>query len=199
MYEGQFFESFRILEDTREQGKVKHKLMDIIFIVVSAVICGCNEWKDIKLWSSVSPNINWLKKYIELPNGIPSLSTMGRLFNIILPEQFEKCFALWMKQAAKPSDRDIVSIDGKTMRGTIEKDSTRGVHIVSALCRSHSLVIGQVKTDEKSNEITAIPELLEMLYLKGCIVTIDAILFKSLDNMAYLKSSIMQSYMKKPA
>lgn len=174
MYEGQFFESFKILEDTREQGKVKHKLMDIIFIVVSAVICGCNEWKDIKLWSSVSPNISWLKKYIELPNGIPSLSTMGRLFNIIRPEQLEKCFAIWMKQAAKPADRDIVSIDGKTMRGTIEKDSTRGVHIVSALCKSHSLVIGQVKTDEKSNEITAIPELLDMLYLKGCIVTIDA-------------------------
>jgi predicted transposase YbfD/YdcC len=174
MYEGQFFESFSILEDLREQGKVRHKLIDIIFIVVSAVISGCNEWKEIKWWTSVEPNINWLKKYIELPNGIPSLSTIGRLFNIISPKQFEKCFIIWMKSAVQLADRDIVSIDGKTMRGTIKGDDTRGVHIVNALCNSYSLVIGQVKTNEKSNEITAIPELLDMLYIKGCIVTIDA-------------------------
>lgn len=173
MYNGGFFESFSILEDRREEGKVLHKLIDVIFIVVSAVICGCNEWKEIKLWSSVEPNIQWLKKYITLPNGVPSLSTMGRVFNIIDPKQFEKCFADWMK-AAQKEDEDIVSIDGKTMRGTIESGKSKGVHIVSAICKSHSLVIGQVKTDEKSNEITAIPELLDMLYLKGCIVTIDA-------------------------
>ena len=174
MYEGQFFESFSIIEDTREQGKVRHKLIDIIFIVVSAVISGCNEWKEIRLWTSVDPNINWLKKYIELPNGMPSLSTIGRLFNIISPNQFEKCFIHWMKSAVQLADRDIVSIDGKTMRGSIDGDCSRGAHIVSALCNSHSLVIGQVKTEEKSNEITAIPELLDMLYIKGCIVTIDA-------------------------
>lgn len=174
MYEGQFFKNFSILEDRREQGKVRHKLIDIIFIVVSAVICGCNEWKEIMLWSSVEPNIKWLKKYIELPNGIPSLSTIGRLFNIISPKQFEKCFIDWMKEVVDLPDKDIVSIDGKTMRGTIEGEDTKGVHIVSALCNSHSLVIGQVKTSEKSNEITAIPELLDMLYIKGCIVTIDA-------------------------
>lgn len=174
MYEGQFFESFSIIEDTREQGKVRHKLIDIIFIVVSAVICNCNEWKEIMWWTSVESNVKWLKKYIELPNGIPSLSTIGRLFNIISPVQFEKCFAEWMKSVADPVEGDVVSIDGKTMRGTIEGDSTRGVHIVSALCNSHSLVIGQIKTDEKSNEITAIPELLDMLYIKGCIVTIDS-------------------------
>jgi predicted transposase YbfD/YdcC len=174
MYEGQFFECFSILEDKREQGKVRHKLIDIIFIVVSAVICGCNEWKEIQWWSSAQPNIDWLKKYIELPNGMPSLSTIGRLFNIISPKQFEKCFTDWMKAAVELADRDIVSIDGKTMRGTIETGSTKGVHIVSALCNSHSLVIGQVKTEEKSNEIIAIPELLDMLYIKGCIVTIDA-------------------------
>jgi predicted transposase YbfD/YdcC len=174
MYEGQFFESFSVIEDTREQGKIRHKLIDIIFIVISAVICGCNEWKEIKLWTSAKPNIIWLKKYIELPNGIPSLSTIGRLFNIVSPKQFEKCFTLWMKESVQLADKDIVSIDGKTMRGTIEGDSKKGVHIVSALCNSHSLVIGQVKTDEKSNEITAIPELLDMLYIKGCIVTIDA-------------------------
>ena len=174
MYNGIFFDSFSIIEDRREEGKVRHKLIDIIFIVVSAVICGCNDWKEIQLWSNAEANIDWLKKYVELPNGIPSLSTIGRLFNIISPKQFEKCFIDWMKAAVDLPDRDIVSIDGKTMRGTIEEGKTRGVHIVSALCNSHSLVIGQVKTEEKSNEITAIPELLDMLYLKGCIVTIDA-------------------------
>ncbi len=174
MYEGHFFDGFAVLEDRREQGKVKHKLIDIIFIVVSSVICGCNEWKDIRLWTEMEANINWLKKYIELPNGIPSLSTIGRLFNIISPEQFQACFADWMKRAVSPEKRDIISIDGKTMRGTIEPGSNRGVHIVSALCNSHSLIIGQVKTNEKSNEITAIPELLDMIYIEGCIVTIDA-------------------------
>ena len=147
MYEGQFFESFSIIEDTREQGKVRHKLIDIIFIVVSAVISGCNEWKEIRLWTSVDPNINWLKKYIELPNGMPSLSTIGRLFNIISPKQFEKCFIHWMKSAVQLADRDIVSIDGKTMRGSIDGDCSRGAHIVSALCNSHSLVIGLTNLD----------------------------------------------------
>jgi len=174
MYTGQFFESFSILEDKREQGKVKHKLIDIIFIVISAVICGSNEWKDIQLWLSCEVNVTWLKKYIELPNGVPSLSTIGRLFNILSPKQFEKCFVDWMKLAIELPDKDIVSIDGKTMRGTIEEGSTHGVHIVSAICKSYGLVIGQVKTHEKSNEITAIPELLDMLYIKGCVVSIDA-------------------------
>lgn len=173
MYEGRFFESFSILEDKREEGKVLHKLIDIIFIVVSAVICGMNEWKEIKWWSELEVNRKWLKKHIELPNGIPSLSTIGRLFDIITPKQFEKCFSAWMKSVVSPVKDDIVSIDGKTMKGSIYKDS-RGAHIVSAICRSHSLVIGQVKTNEKSNEITAIPELLDMLYIKGCCVTIDA-------------------------
>lgn len=174
MYKGQFFESFSILEDIREQGKVMHRLIDIVFIVVSAVICGCNEWKEIKWWCSSETNINWLKKYIELPNGVPSLSTIGRLFNVISPKQFEKCFIDWMKRTVELAEADIVSIDGKTMRGTIGEGSCKGVHIVSALCKSHSLVIGQIKTEDKSNEITAIPELLDMLYLKGCVVTIDA-------------------------
>lgn len=173
MYEGRFFESFSILEDKREEGKILHKLIDIIFIVVSAVICGMNEWKEIKWWPELEVNRKWLKKYIELPSGIPSLSTIARLFNVITPKQFEKCFSSWMKSVVSPVEDDIVSIDGKTMRGSIYEDS-RGAHIVSAICRSHSLVIGQVKTNEKSNEITAIPELLDMLYIKGCCVTIDA-------------------------
>lgn len=173
MYEGKFFDCFEIVEDRREQGKVRHRLLDIVFIVVTAVIAGCNEWKEIKWWIDLDVNQRWLKKYIALTNGVPSLSTIGRLFNIVSPAQFEKCFANWMQQVVRPVEQDIVSIDGKTMRGSADGDK-KGAHIVSALCRSHSLVIGQVKVNEKTNEIKAIPDLLDMLFLKGCIVTIDA-------------------------
>jgi len=173
-YHGEFFKSFEVLEDKREEGKVLHKLIDILFIAVSAVISGCNEWDEIHLWAK--HNENWLSEYLELPNEIPSKITIWRMFNAINPEQFEKCFATWMKKVVDLVEKDIVSIDGKTMRGSQENSkSGKGVHIVSALCKSHNLVLGQVKTEEKSNEITAIPELLNMLYIEGCIVTIDAL------------------------
>lgn len=175
MYEGEFFRSFELLEDTREEGKVKHKLLDILFIVISGVICGCNTWEEVHLWSIADMNIVWLEKYIQLKNGIPSLSTIGRLFDIINPKQFEKCFIGWMKTAVNMSNRDIIPIDGKTMRGSkIIGKGKKGAHIVNALCCSNNLVIGQVKTEEKSNEITAIPELLDMLFIQNCIVTLDA-------------------------
>ena len=175
MYEGKIFECFGCIEDKRQEAKVKHKLIDIIFLVIASVICGCNEWKEIYMWATEEVNIAWLKKYIALENGIPSLSTIGRLFNIINPKQLEKCFAHWMKTAVELAQKDVVSIDGKTMKGSRDIiEGKKGVHIVSALCDSHNLILGQVKTDEKSNEITAIPELLDMLFLEGCIVTIDA-------------------------
>jgi predicted transposase YbfD/YdcC len=175
MYEGEFFRSFELLEDTREEGKVKHKLLDILFLVISGVICGCNTWEEVHLWSIADMNIVWLEKYIQLKNGIPSLSTIGRLFDIINPKQFEKCFIGWMKTAVNMSNRDIIPIDGKTMRGSkVIGEGKKGAHIVNALCCSNNLVIGQVKTEEKSNEITAIPELLDMLFIQNCIVTLDA-------------------------
>jgi predicted transposase YbfD/YdcC len=173
MYQGEFFEIFGSLEDIRQEAKVKHKLIDILFIVVSAVICGCNEWKEIYLWATAEQNIIWLKKYIELANGIPSLPTIGRLFNIIDPKKFERSFIFWMRSAVDLVEKDVISIDGKTMRGSKDKNK-KGIHIVNALCSSYNLVLGQVKTNEKSNEITAIPELLDMLYIEGCIVSIDA-------------------------
>jgi len=175
MYDGYFFENFGILDDNRQESKVQHKLIDIVFIVVSAVISGCNEWKEIHMWASAEVNITWLKKYIELPNGIPSLSTIGRIFDVVNPKQFEKCFIEWMKAIVNLPEKDIVSIDGKTMRGSIDKSNNkRGTHIVNAICSSCNLVLGQVKTEEKSNEITAIPELLDLLFIEGTIVTIDA-------------------------
>ena len=115
-------------------------------------ICGCNEWKDIKLWMEMELNQLWLKKYIRLQNGLPSLSTICRLFNMIDPKQFEKCFSLWMGQAIDLDDYDIISIDGKTSRGSIEEES-RGIHIVSAICHSHSLVIGRSKQTKKAMKL----------------------------------------------
>ena len=101
VYKGKFFDRFEEIEDHREEAKVIHKLLDVIFIVAIAVICACNEWKEVHLWATRKTNIEWLKKYIELPNGIPSLSTIGRLFNYVCPKQFEKCFIQWMKNAKK--------------------------------------------------------------------------------------------------
>ncbi|HQA59078.1 MAG TPA: ISAs1 family transposase [Acetivibrio sp.] len=173
LYKGSFFDYFMVIYDSRQQGKVRHKLMDILFIVVAATLCNCNEWEEIEEWAIAKEK--WLRQYLELPNGIPSWYTIERVMDVIDPKQFEKCFVEWMKEVTQIKEGDVVAIDGKTMRGTADKSAgKKAVHIVSAWCSGDKLVLGQVKTDEKSNEITAIPELLDMLFIKGAIVTIDA-------------------------
>jgi predicted transposase YbfD/YdcC len=118
---------------------------------------------------------DWLRQHLKLPNGIPSWYMIERVLDVIDPKQFEKCFAEWMQEVTKSCKGGVVAIDGKTVRGTAnEKVGKRAVHIVSAWCSGNKLVLGQVKTDDKSNEITAIPELLDLLFIKGSIVTIDA-------------------------
>lgn len=126
------------------------------------------------MWASAEQNQTWLKKYIALENGMPSKSTFIRALNAIDPKQFGKCFIHWTKELTIFSEGggDIVAIDGKTMRGS--RDGDKITHIVSAWCSVNNLVLGQVKTNDKSNEITAIPELLDLLYLEGCIITLDA-------------------------
>lgn len=174
-YRGDFFEHFGIIYDRREQGKVLHKLIDALFIIVSASFCNIDESIQIFLWCQEEQNYNWLKKYIDLENGIPSLSTIRRVLNVIEPKQFEKCFMQWVGRMTVFSEDggDTIAIDGKAMRGS--RDGDKATHIVSAWCSANNLVLGQVKTDKKSNEITAIPELLDLLYIEGCVVTIDAI------------------------
>jgi predicted transposase YbfD/YdcC len=168
-----FFDYFTIIFDPRQEGKVRHKLIDVLFIAVAATICGCDEWEEIEEWAIAKEE--WLRQYLELPNGIPSWYTIERVLDCIDPKQFEKCFTEWMKEITQFKEGDVVAIDGKTMRGTADRSNAkRAVHIVSAWCSSDKLVLGQVKTDEKSNEITAIPELLDLLFIKGAIVTIDA-------------------------
>ncbi len=170
-YEGIFFDYFITIYDPRQDEKVKHKMIDVIFIVVCAAISNCNEWQEIEIWARARED--WLRKFIELPNGVPSQYTYQREFDVIDPKQFAKCFTQWMKDVTEMSKGTIVSIDGKTACGTAEKDK-KAIHIVNAWCSSNKMVLGQVKTEEKSNEITAVPELLDMLFIKGCIVTVDA-------------------------
>ena len=175
LYEGEFFDFFGDLQDTRQEGKVYHILIDILFIVLSGILCGYDEWENIHVWANASITQKWLKKYIALKHGTPSLSTIKRVFAIMNPEEFSARFTEWVRAGIKLPDKDIVSIDGKTSRGSIDiGKGQKAIHMVSALCHSHGLIIGQTKTDEKSNEITAIPELLDQLMIEGCIVTIDA-------------------------
>lgn len=173
-YKTDFFECFGVIRDVRQEGKVRHELIDILFIIVSAFFAKIDEVEEIPFWAKADQNYEWLKQYINLANGVPSISTFRRILRIVDPKQFEKCFINWAKQMTVYSKdgSDIVAIDGKTMCGS--REAGKVAHIVSAWCSANNLVIGQVKTEEKSNEITAIPELLDLLYLEGCVVTIDA-------------------------
>jgi len=172
-YQGIFFDYFGNLKDIRQEGKVHHLLTDTLFTVMSGVLCGHDEWDNIHTWALEETSLEWLRKYIALPHGIPSLSTIKRVFSWIRPAEFSACFTDWMSASLTLPDKDIVSIDGKTSCGSKGED-LRALHMVNALCHSHGLVIGQTKTDQKSNEITAIPKLLKSLMIEGCIVTIDA-------------------------
>lgn len=165
---------FAVLEDPRIDRTKRHNLIDIMTISVCAVICGADSWVAIETYGCAK--YEWLKTFLELPNGIPSHDTFARVFAQINPQQFQSCFLDWMKSIQKITNGEVVAIDGKTLRGSYDKSSDKSaIQIVSAWATTNKLVLGQVKVDEKSNEITAIPELLKVLEIAGCIVTIDAI------------------------
>jgi predicted transposase YbfD/YdcC len=167
-------EHFSDIDDPRIERSKLHKLIDIVTIAICAVICGADTWEDIELFGD--SKYQWFKEFLELPNGIPSHDTFSRLFARIDPQQFQTCFINWVKSINTLINGDIISIDGKALRHSFDtKNNKSMIHMVSAWLTSQRLVLGQVKVDEKSNEITAIPELLKVLCLKGCIVTIDAI------------------------
>jgi predicted transposase YbfD/YdcC len=163
---------FAQTKDPRIERNKEHLLEDIIFITIASVICGAETWNDIEAYGKQKKE--WLKCYLKLPNGIPSHDTFNRVFAAIDPVEFETCFLDWIKAVAQLTDGEVVSIDGKTIRGSKKTGSKSAVHMVSAWANANQLALGQVKVDDKSNEITAIPKLLEVLALKGCIVTIDA-------------------------
>jgi len=163
---------FTKLSDPRIERTKEHLLVDIIFIAIASVICGAETWNDMENYGKSKKN--WLKKFLQLPNGIPSHDTFNRVFSSLDPQELEASFLEWVKAVAKLTENEVVSIDGKSICGSRDKSSKSIVHMVSAWANVNHMVLGQVKVDEKSNEITAIPKLLDVLELKGCIVTIDA-------------------------
>jgi len=165
-------ECFADVQDPRMSKKTKHNLLDMIVVTICAVISGSNSWVEVEQYGNVKED--WLKKLLDLPNGIPSHDTFGRLFALLNPEELEKGFQQWVQSVAGVIEGGI-HIDGKQLRRSYDKASGKSaIHMVSAWASSTGLTLAQVKTEEKSNEITAIPKLLEMLELKGCIVTLDA-------------------------
>lgn len=167
-------EHFGQVRDPRINRTKDHKLIDIIGVALCAVICGAENWVDIELYGN--NKIIWLKTFLELPNGIPSHDTFGRVFGVIDAQEFQKAFFEWVLAVNDIIHGQIVNIDGKCLRGSDDQSlGKRAIYMVSAWASENEIVLGQRKVDEKSNEITAIPELLKMLAIADCIVTIDAI------------------------
>ena len=163
---------FSELTDPRVDRTKAHMLEDILFIAIASVICGAESWNDMENFGKAKEG--WLRTFLRLPEGIPSHDTFNRVFSALNPEELESSFLSWTRSVAELTDNEVVSIDGKSMRGTREHGSKSIVHMVSAWASANHIVLGQLKVDEKSNEITAIPKLLDLLVVKGCIVTIDA-------------------------
>lgn len=164
---------FKEIEDPRVDRTKLHSLEDIIILTITAVICGADGWTEIEEYGKTKES--WLRTFLKLPNGIPSHDTLGDFFARIKTKDFERCFINWITAVSNITEGEIISIDGKTLRGSYDKRSKKAaIHMVSAWANKNNIVLGQVKTAEKSNEITAIPKLLDVLCIKGCVVTIDA-------------------------
>lgn len=166
-------EYFSKVTDPRKDRTKEHKLIDLIAIALCGVICGAEGWTDIENFGK-SKEI-WLRTFLELPNGIPSHDTFGRVFSMIDAQQFQLAFWEWVWAVNDIIQGQIINLDGKCLRGSDEQRlGKRAIYMVSAWAAENEIVLGQRKVDEKSNEITAIPELLKMLAIAGCVVTIDA-------------------------
>lgn len=167
-----FMGIFEQMPDPRVERTKLHLLSDIVFITIAAVISGAEGWNEIEEYAQTKKK--WLEKILPLPNGIPSHDTFNRFFSRLDPKAFEGAFAEWVKNTALPAQGQVVSIDGKTMRGARWTGATSAIHMVGAWASENELALGQIKAGEKSNEITAIPALLETMLLEGSTVTIDA-------------------------
>ncbi len=165
---------FAALQDPRIDRTKHHSLEAILVIAICAIICGADDWVAVEAWGNAKRT--WLEKFLDLPNGIPSHDTFGRVFARLDPKQFQKCFLSWIRAIAKRTRRQIISVDGKQLRRSHDRSLGKdAIGMVSAWATANHLVLGQRKIKDKSNEITAIPQLLRVLELAGCIVTIDAI------------------------
>jgi predicted transposase YbfD/YdcC len=165
---------FEGLSDPRTGNAKQHIFLEILVMAICAVICGADGWSDIELFANNKKA--WLKTFLKLPKGIPSHDTFGRVFAQIKPEEFQERFIEWVRAIEKLTAGQVIAIDGKQLRRSHDHETGKAaIYMVSAWATQNQLVLGQTKVAEKSNEITAIPELLQLLEISGCIVTIDAI------------------------
>jgi predicted transposase YbfD/YdcC len=167
-------EHFSVIDDPRIDRSKLHKLIDILVIAICATVGGAEGWEDFELFGNCK--LDWFKSFLELPNGIPSPDTFRRVFARLDPIQFQQAFLGWVRSVTHLTDGEVVAIDGKQLRRSHDSASGKSaVAMVSAWAEENRLVLGQVRVDEKSNEITAIPELLRVSEIAGCIVTTDAL------------------------
>ncbi len=165
---------FGRLDDPRIERSKRHQLLDIITIAICAVISGADSWVDVAAWGQTKAK--WLGQYLRLPNGIPSHDTFSDVFRRLKAEQFESAFVSWVQAVMQVTGGQVIAVDGKTLRRSHDRALGQdAIHLVSAWATANHLVLGQVAVDAKSNEITAIPALLGVLELAGCVVTIDAL------------------------
>lgn len=173
MYLEVFYEHFSAIQEQRQTAKITYPLLDILFVTLCAVIAGAEGWKDIQEYGE--GHLSWFQKLGFLKDGVPVDDTIARIISKIEPNHFRQCFIDWMSDAHQLSEGNLVAIDGKTLRGSYNREDRRStLHMLNAYACANKLVIGQYKTDSKSNEITAIPELIKLLDLRGALVSIDA-------------------------
>ena len=166
-----FVKHFEKIEDPRRQAGLRHPLIEVLFIAICAIVAGADDWVAIERFGKAKQS--WFKKYLSLKHGIPWHDTFGKVFGALDPEQFGQAFTSWMQMIATVSG--VIALDGKTVRHSFDKTLGKSaIHMVSAWSACNRLILGQVKVDDKSNEITALPKLLALLVIKGCLVTIDA-------------------------
>lgn len=165
---------FATLDDPRVERTKRHPLLSIVAIALCAVIVGAETWDEIEEFGRIKEA--WFRRVLDLPHGIPSHDTFNRVFAALDPRQFRACFAAWMRSVADVLPTEVIALDGKTVRGSRDRHAGRAaIHMVSAWARTNRLVLAQERVSETSNEITALPDLLRVLALQGCLVTIDAI------------------------
>lgn len=166
-------EHFSILEDPRRTCLNDHSLINIITIALCAITAGAETWTDVESFGTHKQA--WLSRFLDLPHGIPSHDTFGRVFARLNPEQFQACFLSWVQAVFEITNGQVIAVDGKNLRHSYDKTLGKAaIYMVSAWATANELVLGQVKVNDKSNEITAIPALLALLDITGCIITIDA-------------------------
>lgn len=167
------FMHFQIIKDYRQESKVEHKLSDIILLTICGVLSGHDGWDGIIDFGNA--RLDFLKRYGHFEAGIPSADTLSRVMGMINPVALQRSFIAWMKDCHTLTDGEVIAIDGKTLRGSYDRSKGKGtIHMVNAFAKANGMSIGQLKVDSKSNEITAIPKLLDLLDVKGCLITIDA-------------------------